>query len=556
MVSLSKRTTMPPSLKPVPQLPGGLPIVGHTFSFVSDLMGLLERARAKCGPVAGIKMVGRQMVFVTGPAAQEEVFKAPDGVLSPKAAYKLMVPIFGKGVAYDCPDDIMDEQLRMLLPALQNKRMRTYSEIIVEEVEQSISTWGESGIVPLVDYFASLTNFTSSRCLLGPEFRGEMSEEFSRVYHDMERGIVPIAFLNANLPLPVFRRRDRARARLGEMVSEIVEKRRQSDTVYEDFTQTLMESTYKDGRSLSDHEITGLLVAAMFAGHHTSSVTTAWCILELLRHPEWMTRVRGELDSVYGDGRPFDFASLRELPMTEWVVKEVLRLHPPLFILIREALEDTSVQGHFIPKGTWVALSPTVAHNLETVFEDAKSFCPFRFGPERAEDKKEPFGYIAFGGGRHKCLGNAFAILQIKTILAVLLQRYEFELTDDPIEPDFQAMVIGPKAPARVRYKKLEERTKRATEASCPHSEVKASEPACEHATSEARIEEPLRVSVDLDVCQGHGVCEGEAPEVFALVDGKVKLLMAEPPASLYAKVRAAAEHCPQRVITLESVAQ
>ncbi len=125
MVSLVNRPSVPASLKPVPVLDGGLPLVGHTFSFVSDLMGLLERARSSCGPVVGVKMVGRQMVLVTDPAAQEEVFKAPDHVLSPKAAYKLMVPIFDKGVAYDCPDDVMDEQLKMLLPALQNKRMRT-----------------------------------------------------------------------------------------------------------------------------------------------------------------------------------------------------------------------------------------------------------------------------------------------------------------------------------------------------------------------------------------------------------------------------------------------
>ncbi|MDP6943311.1 MAG: cytochrome P450 [Myxococcota bacterium] len=541
MVTAANQCPHTEPLKAVPQLKGGLPIIGHTVGFVRDLMGLLERARQQCGPVAGIKMLGRQMVLVTGPAAQEEVFKSPDDVLSPKAAYKLMVPIFGKGVAYDCEDAVMDEQLKMLLPALQNKRMRTYSGYIVDEVERSLEGWGESGVVPLVDYFAELTNFTSSRCLLGPEFRGEMSEEFSRVYHDMERGIVPIAFFNAHLPLPSFRRRDRARARLGEMVSAIVDKRRQSDEVYEDFTQTLMESTYSDGRGLSDHEITGLLVAAMFAGHHTSSVTTAWCILELLQHPEWMKRVTDELDTVYGQGREIDFKSLRELPMTEWVVKEVLRLHPPLFILIREALQDTSVLGHSIPKGTWVALSPSVAHGLESVFEDAKGFCPFRFGPPREEDKREPFGYIAFGGGRHKCLGNAFAILQIKTILAILLQRYTFELTDDPVEPDFQAMVIGPKKPARVRY---QERTVR--EASTMTSGAAAS------AVSQTG-QETLRVVVDLDVCQGHGVCEGEAPEVFKVdAQGNLTVLQTEPDPAHHAAVRAAATHCPQQAITIE----
>ena len=448
-VSHDVETTAP--LKTPPNLPGGLPVIGHTLGFIKDLIGLLQKARDTCGEVVGIKVLGRDLVLVSGPAAQEQVFRAPDSTFSPKAAYKLMVPVFGKGVAYDCPDDIMDEQLKMLLPALQHKRMKSYAEFIAEEVEASVKDWGDEGVVPLVDYFATLTNFTSSRCLLGPEFRGEMNEEFSRLYYDLEQGIIPIAYLNAHLPLPAFRRRDKARARLGEMVADIVQKRKASGEEHQDFLQTLMESKYKDGRSLSDHEITGMLVAAMFAGHHTSSVTSAWTILELLQNPAWMKVVKDELATI---GDDISYQSLRSLPKLEWVIKEVLRLHPPLFILVRVAMHDTEVQGYKIKKGNWVVLSPTVAHGIESVFEDAGSFCPHRFGPPDEADKK-PFAFIAFGGGRHKCLGNAFAILQIKTIMAILLQKFEFELTGDPIEPDLQIMVLAPKKPARVRYTRL-----------------------------------------------------------------------------------------------------
>ena len=344
-------TTNDSGYKPVPDLKGGLPIFGHTFGFLKDLTGLLHRAHEECGAVAGIKVLGRRIVLVTGPEGQEQVFRSPDSVFSPKAAYKLMVPIFGKGVAYDCPDDIMDEQIKMLQPALRLKRMKTYSSYIVNEVEESIREWGDEGVVPLVEYCAMLTNFTSSRCLLGKEFRTEMNEEFSKIYNALERGIVPMAYLNPYLPLPVVRRRDNARKRLGQMVAEIVEKRRKSGVQHEDFLQTLMESKYSDGRGLSDHEITGMLVAAMFAGHHTSSVTTAWCILEMLRHPEWMAHVRKELAEVFADGEEINYASVKRLEKLEWVVKEVLRFHPPLFILIRVALQDTEILGHEI---TWV----------------------------------------------------------------------------------------------------------------------------------------------------------------------------------------------------------
>jgi sterol 14-demethylase len=525
-----------------PRLSGGLPILGHTMGFLRDLTGLLESARRECGDVASIKVLGRDIVLVTGPAGQEEVFRAPDDVLSPKAAYKLMVPIFGKGVAYDCEDERMNEQLSMLLPALQNKRMRTYAEVITQEVEDSTDAWGQTGVVDIYEFMQTLTSFTSSHCLLGAEFRSEMSEEFARVYHALERSIVPLAYLNAQLPIPKFRKRDRARTRLGEMVSTIVNRRRERGTIREDFMQTLMEATYKDGSKLTDHEITGMLVAAMFAGHHTSSVTAAWSILELLQHPDWMKVVLGELEKVYGTGRRIDFDSLRELEKTEWVVKEVLRLHPPLFILIRVALQDTTVLGYKIPKGTWVALSPSVAHKIDSVFENAKGFCPHRYGPPKHEDK-QPFAYIAFGGGRHKCMGNAFALLQVKTILAHMLRNFTFELTVDKVESDFQGLVIGPKMPIRVRYRKIDR--------SRVEAEARAEEAKRKATTTALR---PFRVIIDRDLCQGHGVCEGEAPEIFQLVDERVTLLQETPDPSLRAKAEAACRYCPQHVISIEDL--
>src|SRR5215472_6180608 len=211
-----------------PKLRGALPLLGHTVGFVRDTMGLLERARRECGSVARFSIAGREMVLLTGPEVHETFFRASDELLSPTEAYKMMVPIFGKGVAYDNEPKRMLEQLHMLVPALQDRRMQTYGEIIAYEVEQSIADWGDEGVIDFYQYTQSLTNFTSSHCLLGHEFRTELTQEFAQVYRDLERGILAIGYINPYLPIPAFRRRDRARARLGAMVSEIIERRRAS----------------------------------------------------------------------------------------------------------------------------------------------------------------------------------------------------------------------------------------------------------------------------------------------------------------------------------------
>jgi sterol 14-demethylase len=557
-----RKKTAPAGKKLAPQLSGGMPLIGHTVEFIRSTIDLLFRANRELGEVVAFQVFNRKMVAVFGPEAHEAVFRAPDEILSPTEAYKIMTPVFGKDIVYDAPPQKMAEQLKMLLPALKDKRMRTYGEAVVYETEHSIETWGEAGVVDFVDFCRVLTNFTSSRCLLGKEFREGMNEEFAAVYHDLEKGVTPLAYINAHLPIPSFYKRDKARVRMVEMITKIVGDRRREKREGEDFLQTLMDSKYSDGRSLSEHEITGMLLAGMFAGHHTSSVTTAWTLIELLQNPEYLRRCVEEIDRVFAGGARVTHAALRELSVVENAVKESLRMHPPLFMLVRVAKQDFTFKDWFIPKGTWVVLSPTVAHRMPNVFQEPDRFDPDRYVSPREEDKKD-FAYIAFGGGRHKCLGNAFAILQIKAIMALLLGQYEFELAGDPIAADFQGLVVGPKEPCRVRYRKRAQPSvtmqmapalgQAVNDAATAEAAIAAGCPAHVHGGAKSKAPaRKLQVVLDRDLCQGHAVCVGEAPEVFCLgADGKVEAKTTEIPGELQAKVRAAAKYCPTRAIKL-----
>jgi sterol 14-demethylase len=292
------------------------------------------------------------------------------------------------------------------------------------------------------------------------------------------------------------------------------------------------------------------------------------------------------VDRVFAGGKPVTHAALRELGFIEACVKEALRLHPPLFMLVRVAQEDFAFKDYVIPKGSWVVVSPTVSHRIEEYFPDPNAFDPDRFLPPREEDKRD-FAFIAFGGGRHKCLGNAFAILQIKAILALLLGQFEFGLMGDPVRTNFAGLVVGPEEPCRVRYRRRaqpsvtmgmgaelsrlagEDPEKAAAAAGCPaHAHGTTSgavpPPACPaHAggngaaasTQSAPQSAPqsaLRIALDRDLCQGHAVCVGEAPEVFKIgEDGKVALVSEHPDASLRDKALAATLYCPTRAIRL-----
>jgi sterol 14-demethylase len=158
---------------------------------------------------------------------------------------------------------------------------------------------------------------------------------------------------------------------------------------------------------------------------------------------------------------PLDFESVGKMEYLQNCVVEVLRMHPPLILLMRMAMSDietTTADGQkfTIPKGDIVITSPAASGRLESVFKNADKFEPDRFGPERNEHKKVPYSFLGFGGGRHACLGQQFGLLQVKTIVSVLVRNYKFEAVDKEFpQPDFTAMVVGPMNHTKLRYEQL-----------------------------------------------------------------------------------------------------
>ena len=314
-----------------------------------------------------------------------------------------------------------------------------------------MAAWGDEGELDFLDEFTRLTLHTASHCLLGADFRYQMSEEFKQLYHALEKGLQAIAFVDPYLQQPIFEQRDRARARLQILISEIIAQRRQHrGQHYGDALETFMSGTYADGSTLDDNEITGLVIATLFAGHHTSSGTATWTLTELARQHAYTAEVREELSGLFGHGEPITFASLREMPRLEAFIEEVLRLHPPLVLLMRRVIEDIHYKGTLIEAGKTVAISTYGSHRNADYFVQPERFDPHRPRPDTL------YAFIPFGGGPHKCAGNAFALMQLKAIFAALLPRYEFDLVDpsDTYQDDFSAMVLKPSAPCRLRYRR------------------------------------------------------------------------------------------------------
>jgi len=419
---------------------------GHLEELRRDPIGLMLRTRAECGDVGTFRLADRDVVLLTGPDANEIFFRAPDEELDQAEAYPFMTPIFGKGVVFDASPEERRKALHN--QALRDKYMRGHAETIAAEVERMIAQQPEGGEIDLLDWFAELTIYTSSACLIGRRFREDLDGRFAELYHDLERGTDALAYVDPYADIESFRARDRARVGLVELVQGIMDRRAAQpppEREDRDLLDVLMSLTDEDGTPTFDADvITGMFISMMFAGHHTTSGTAAWTLIELLRNPEVLAEVVEELDALATEGMEVSYQALREMPRLEAAIKEALRLHPPLIILLRVAKVPLEVGGCAIPVGTMVAASPYVSNRLPEAFPDHDAFDPSRYLAPRDEDLANPWSWIPFGAGRHRCVGAAFAMMQLKAIFSVLLQRYRFELAQPPDQyrNDHSKMVV------------------------------------------------------------------------------------------------------------------
>ncbi len=525
---------------PVPVLSGAWPLLGHLLELRKKPIELFQRVRDELGEIGEINFAGNRVVMMMGEEAQEAFFRGTDEQLDQAAAYPFMTPVFGEGVVFDGTPEQRKQALRN--QSLTAKFMQAHAETIASEVRRMIATLDDQGEIDLLDFFAELTIYTSSACLIGKEFREELTAEYFQTFYELEKGTDAIAYVNPNLPIPAFWARDKARRQLVELLDGVFEKRRADPRIRRELFDILLTIKDENGEPrYTIDQITGMFISMMFAGHHTTSGTAAWTLIELLKNPDVMSCVVGELDEIYADGRDVSYQALREIPKLEHSIQEALRLHPPLIILMRKVMYDFHYKGWTVPAGKLVGVSPAVSNRMPECFPEPDRFDPSRYEDGREEDR-QPFAWIPFGAGRHRCVGSAFAMMQLKAIFSDLLRAFEFELTQpaDSYRNDHSKMVVQLAQPCRARYRR---RSPAAT----------ATAVAAESAAGAEQAAGAFRILVDLDLCQGHAVCVSESPEVFGIdkKQNKVVVRSENPAASLRASVENAVRHCPSRALSI-----
>lgn len=479
-----------------------VPIVGSAVTYGMDPYRFFFNCREKYGDVFTFKLFGRDMTVALGPKGSNLVFNGRLTQVSAEDAYSsLTTPVFGKGVVYDVPNATLMEQKRFVKAGLSVENFRAYVTQITDEfvdfVENDaafapLKNGAKSVTTDIFDVFSEITILTASRTLQGKEVRENLDKSFAKLYHDLDSGFTPINFVLPNLPLPNNFRRDRAQRMMSDFYMGIIKKRREGQTegTGHDMINALMEQSYKGGRGINDREIAHMMIALLMAGQHTSSATGSWAMLRLASRPEIIEELYQEQVRVYSDGAggfaPIDYDIQKSsVPLLDAVIRETLRMHPPIHSIMRKVKSDMVVPPtlavphggradksdatYVIPKGHYVIAVPGVSQIDPNLWDDADKFDPHRWLSEKGQamtqgdDTKEDYGwgmvstganspYLPFGAGRHRCIGEQFAYLQLGTIIANFVRKFDWRLEGKLPAPDYTSMVVLPTQPANVVF--------------------------------------------------------------------------------------------------------
>jgi sterol 14-demethylase len=352
-----------------------------------------------------------------------------------------------------------------------------------------------NGVIEITNAMAELTIFTAGRALQGAEVRQKLTGEMAELYHDLDGGFQPVNFLMPWLPLPANRRRDRAHERMRGVYEGIIAARRMR-TVKRDTGETsgndsesekregeemdmitnLMRSRYKDGTPLPDHEIAHIMITLLMAGQHSSSSAASWIMLRLASRPDIQNALYAEqLHNLSSNDTPrlppLQYEHLDTFPLLEAVIKETLRLHPSISSIMRKVTHPMHVgvdgKDYIIGKDNVMLASPIITAQSASHFADPEKWDPYRWlnNPSFADytdvdvsvSKGASSPYLPFGAGRHRCIGEKFAYVNLSVIAATLVREFEWSAADGGTgvpETDYQSLFARPKAPAMLRWRR------------------------------------------------------------------------------------------------------
>ena len=444
-----ERNAVAPLREPVRDgLPPGprLPAAVQTALLWRNTRFFLDNCRRRFGPTFTVRdLLMGTLVYLTDPDDIKAVFTGDPAVFHAGEANSILAPVLGERSVLVLDEDEHLEQRKRMLPAFHGESVRRYRETIASIVDDEISRWPLDREFPIHERMHAVALEVILRVVIGardPERLADLRRVLQRVV-DLD-AVLLMMWLKPGLGrFGPWRRYNQLLAEADELLYDEIRKRREDPDIdrREDVLSMLIRVADERGTLASDQDLRDQLVTLLLAGHETTASSLAWAFERLSRNPVVLDRLVASLaddDDSYLDA----------------VVKETLRTRPVIIDVVRKLKAPVELGGYRLPEGV------TVLPAIMLVQEDGGRFPdPYRFEPERfldGRDEGSAYGLIPFGGGRRRCVGAAFASLEMKTVLRTVLCRLRLNTTDAPPERErFKHITLVPAKGGRVSFREL-----------------------------------------------------------------------------------------------------
>ena len=396
------------SLPPGPSYPRPL----QTLGWIQRPMPFMERCRERYGDAFTLKIANEgTWVLLSDPEAIKQVFTGDPRLLHAGEANVVLLPVLGSHSVLLLDDAAHMRQRKIMLPPLHGESLGRHAAVMREVAEREVASWPAGEPLSLAPRMQDLTLEIIVRTVFGVDGGKRYDELRRRLRATLDLLSSPGPFMamlallgpERSARMPTLHRVLEPVDRL--LLAEIADRR--EDPLLEqrdDVLSLLLKARHEDDSPMTDTELRDELMTLLLAGHETTATAVSWAIERLLRHPDKFERLRS------GDEEYLDA-----------VTKETLRLRPVLPIVARKLVEPMEIGGWLLPAGVSVAPSIYLIHRRPDIYPE-----PDRFRPERfLERAAGTYTWIPFGGGVRRCLGASFALLEMKQVLAAVVERLD-----------------------------------------------------------------------------------------------------------------------------------
>ncbi|MCL9812105.1 cytochrome P450 [Natranaeroarchaeum aerophilus] len=420
------------SPRPFADIPGpeGDPLLGNTAEFVDDQLGFYTRVARTHGPIARYSIGRYEFLQVSDPEYVQQVLVRNNQAYTKGERFQSTLrPALGNGLLTS-EGSFWRSQRHAVEPAFHPDALQGFGDVMVEATERLCAEWTAGHQRDIHDDMMSLTVEIAAEALFDIDIRDEEEAIADALETVMDRATKRIRRpidIPDWAPTPGNRRFDRAMDDLHAVADRIIDQHEEGTGNGIDVVSLLQSKDDPPSREQIRDEV----VTILLAGHETTALALTYTLHLLSENPRQRAALQAELDDVLGGDRP-TVADLPDLPYTEQVVKEGMRIYPPVYDLIREAAEPDVIGGYRIPEGTSVTFQQWVLHRDPRLYDDPLEFRPGRW-TDGFERELSAFAYFPFGGGPRRCIGDRFAMMEARLVLATMLQDWTVESTVDEL---------------------------------------------------------------------------------------------------------------------------